>query len=115
MVLAFPNEGVQALAIMPVSLTPKSLVATSVLLLALAGIFGLLNTQKTKSLRENAVNAASTRDDLERRRAAEQKQLKDREAAVTAATAKISENESRVAKAEADLVQLQSEKSDLQA
>ncbi|HEY4281959.1 MAG TPA: hypothetical protein VGM62_02770 [Chthoniobacterales bacterium] len=99
---------------MPVSLTPKTLVSTSILLLALAGIFGFLNSHKTKSLRESALTMATARDDSERRRAAEQKQLKEREAAVAAATAKITENENRVAKAEADLVQLQTEKNDLQ-
>lgn len=115
MALAFRSEGVQTSAIMPVSLTPKTLVATSVLLLALAGVFGFLNTQKAKSLRENAVSATTARDDLERRRAAEQKQLKEREAAVATATAKVAENDARVAKAEGDLIQLQTEKNDLQA
>ena len=96
------------------ALTPKTLIGTSVLLLAAAGVFGFLNTQKAKSLRETAVLATSARDDLQRRRDAEQKQLKEHEAAATAATAKLTENESRVAKAEADLIQMQTEKSDLQ-
>src|SRR5205085_2767640 len=70
--------------------------------------------QKAKALRDNLVTAAAVRDDVERGHAAEQQQLKQREAAAAGATAKIAENESRVAKAEADLVQLQSEKTDLQ-
>src|SRR5205823_3782328 len=114
MALAFRSEAVQTSAIMPVSLTPKTLVATSVLLLALAGVFGFLNTQKAKSLRESAVSATTARDDVERRRTAEQKQLKEREATVATATAKITENENRVAKAESDLIQLQTERNDLQ-
>ena len=114
MAFAFTNEEVQIFMTMPVSLTPKTLIAISVVLLALAGVFGFLNTQKAKSLRESALTATTARDDLERRRAVEQKQLKEREAAVAAATAKVGENESRVAKAEADLIQLQTEKSDLQ-
>jgi len=96
-------------------LTPKTLIGVSVLLLALAGVFGFLNTQKTKALRNTAVLATSARDDLERRRNAEQKQLKEHEAAVVAATAKLTENENRVAKAEADFIQLQTEKKDLEA
>ena len=94
--------------------TPKTLIGVSVLLLALAGVFGFLNTQKAKGLRNAAVLATSARDDLERRRNAEQKQLKEHEAAVAAATAKLTENENRVAKAEADFIQLQTEKKDLE-
>jgi hypothetical protein len=96
-------------------MTPKTIIGISVLMLAIAGVFGLLNTQKAKALRENLVTATSARDDLERRRGAEQKQIKEREAAAAAATAKIAEHESRVAKAEADLIQLQTERADLQA
>jgi hypothetical protein len=96
-------------------MTPKTLVTVSVLMLAIAGVFGFLNTQKTKGLRSSLVSATSARDDIERRQLAEQKRLKERETAATTATAKIAENESRVAKAEADLVQLQSERADLQA
>ena len=58
--------------------------------------------------------ATSARDDVERRRAAEQKEIKEREVAAAAATAKLADHESRVAKAEADLVQLQTERADLQ-
>jgi predicted nuclease with TOPRIM domain len=83
-------------------------------MLAAAAVFGFLNTQKAKALRSDVVSATAARDDAERRRAAEQKQLKEREAAAAAATAKIAENENRVAKAEADLVQLQMERADLQ-
>ena len=96
------------------ALTPKTLIGTSVLLLAVAGVFGFLNTQKAKSLREAAVLATAARDDVQRRRDAEQKQLKEHEAAATAATSKLTENENRVAKAEADLIQMQTERSDLQ-
>jgi len=96
-------------------MTPKTLIAISVLLLAIAGVFGFLNTQKARALRTELVNVTSARDDMERRRSAEQKQLKEREAAVAAASAKTTENDNRVAKAEADLVQLQSERADLQS
>jgi predicted nucleic acid-binding Zn-ribbon protein len=100
---------------MPLTMTPKTLIAISVLLLAVAGVFSFLNTQKAKALRDNLVTVTSARDDLEHRRAAEQKQIKERETATSTAAAKITENESRVAKAEADLVQLQTEKADLQS
>jgi hypothetical protein len=96
-------------------MTPKTLITISVLMLAAAGVFGFLNTQKARTLRDNLVNATSARDDMEKRRTAEQKQLKERETAAAAASGKIAENETRVAKAEADLVQLQTERADLQA
>ncbi|HJT81153.1 MAG TPA: hypothetical protein VJ719_08145 [Chthoniobacterales bacterium] len=95
-------------------MTPKTLIAISVLLLAIAGVFGFLNTKKAHALRNELVNVTSARDDLERRRSAEQKEIKEREVAAAAATAKLAEHETRVAKAEADLVQLQTERADLQ-
>lgn len=99
---------------MAISVTPKHLIGLSVALLALAGIFGILNTQKSRSLRQSVLSATSVRQDLERRHAVEQKEVKAREDAAAAAMAKIAEHENKVAKAEADLVQLQTEKSDLQ-
>jgi len=114
MAFAFTNDRVQVSTTMPLSITPKTLIGTSVLLLAIAGVFGFLNTQKAKALRDTAVTATTARDDMERRHAAEQKELKESELAAKAAVAKLAENENRVAKAEADLVQLQTDKSDLQ-
>jgi predicted nucleic acid-binding Zn-ribbon protein len=99
---------------MAISVTPKNIITLSVALLGLAVVFAFLNAQKTKSLRDNLANATAARDDLARRQAAEQKDLKGREAAVAAAMTKVTENESKIAKAESDLVQLQTEKSDLQ-
>jgi hypothetical protein len=114
MPLAFTNERVQISGTVPLTMTPKTLIAISVVMLAVAGVFGFLNTQKARSLRESLTTATSARDDMERRHAAEQKQLKEREAATAAASTKTADNESRVSKAEADLVQLQTEKADLQ-
>jgi predicted nucleic acid-binding Zn-ribbon protein len=95
-------------------MTPKTLIAGSLVLLAAAGVFGFLNTQKARSLRQNLVAATAAQAGQQRGHDTEQKQLKEREAAVVAATAKISENENRVAKAEADLVQMQTERAELQ-
>jgi hypothetical protein len=96
-------------------MTPKTLITISVLMLAVAGIFGFLNTQKARALRDSLVSATAARDDVDRRRAVEDKKLKEREAVAAAATKKIAENENRVAKAEADLIQLQTERADLQS
>jgi multidrug efflux pump subunit AcrA (membrane-fusion protein) len=94
--------------------TPKNVIGLSVLLLMLAAVFAVLNTHKIKVVRAQASEAAAAHDAAERRRAAEEKQLKTREAAVTAERAKIAEAESKAAKAETELAQLQTEKADLQ-
>jgi hypothetical protein len=97
--------------LMPITATPKSVIALSIILLAVAAIFGALNTYKVKSLRGNVMDATAGRDAAERRRLEEQK---TRDAGVAAGKAKATENESKIAKAEAELVQLQTEKVDLQ-
>jgi hypothetical protein len=96
---------------MAITATPKSVIALSIILLAVAAIFGALNTYKVKSLRGNVTEATTARDAAEGRRVAEQK---TRDAGVAAAKAKATENERKIAKAEAELVQLQTEKADLQ-
>jgi hypothetical protein len=97
------------------SATPKTLILTSVVFLILAGWVGILNTGKVKTLRATVTGAIAARDGAEQRRAAQEKEIKGREAAVTAEKAKIAENENRVAGAEVELVKLQTEKADLQA
>jgi type II secretory pathway pseudopilin PulG len=96
---------------MATTATPKTLTGFSIVLLAAAAVFGTLNTYKVKSLRENVVNLTAARDAADRRRQDEQKA---RDAAVAEGKTKATENESKVAKAEADLVQLQTERSGLQ-
>jgi hypothetical protein len=99
---------------MTLSVTPKNLITLSILLLAVAGVFGVLNTTKVKTLRSNIADANAARDSAERRRAEREKEIKGREAAIAAERAKIAEADSRVASAEAELVKLQTDKSDLQ-
>lgn len=91
--------------------TPKTLIGSSIVLLAVAAVFGALNVSKVKSLRSNVTDATTAREAASRSALEEQKK---RDGAVAAAKAKAAENESKVAKAEADLVQLQTEKSELQ-
>jgi len=100
---------------MTFSATPKTLILMSVVFLILAAGFGILNTTKVKTLRATVTGAIAARDGAEQRRAAQEKEIKGREAAIAAEKAKIAENESRVAGAEAELVKLQIEKADLQA
>jgi predicted RNase H-like nuclease (RuvC/YqgF family) len=99
---------------MTLSATPRNLIGLSLLLLAVAGIFGILSTSKVKTLRSNVADATAARDSAEHRRADRDKEIKGREAAIAAEKAKIAETESRVASAETELVKLQTEKADLQ-
>jgi predicted RNase H-like nuclease (RuvC/YqgF family) len=96
---------------MAITATPKTVTGLSLVLLAVAAVLGTLNTYKAKSLRGNIMDANAARDAAQRQRTDEQKK---RDAAVAVAKAKVIENESKIGKAEADLVQMQTEKSDLQ-
>ena len=96
-------------------LTPKNVIGLSVLLLLFAAALGALNMHKTKTLRVNVANADAARDTAERRRVAQQKELKDREASVAVAESKVAEREGKTTKAEAELAQVQKEKADLEA
>jgi hypothetical protein len=99
---------------MTFAITPRNLIAVSAAFLALSVVFGVLNNQKVKSLRLSAASAMAERDTAERRRAAQEKELKTRETSVAEASARFSGTESKTAKAEADLIKIQAEKADLQ-
>jgi chromosome segregation ATPase len=99
---------------MTLSTTPKSLVGISVALLALAAVFGVLNTAKVKRLHSNLADATAARDSAEQRRADREKEIKARETAIAAERAKMAETESKVASAEAELVKMETERADLQ-
>src|SRR5882762_7604957 len=85
--------------------TSKSVTGLAIALLALAAVFGFLNSQKVKALRINAANAHAARDAAERRQA--QAKLNDPIGGTAGA-------ENRAAKAAAELAQVQKEKADLQ-
>jgi len=89
-------------------------IGLSILFLALAAIFGALNSHKVKVLRTNVANAEAARLALANRRVTQQQGLKPREMTGTGEGDKVAEAESKAAKAEADLAQLQKEKADLQ-
>jgi cell shape-determining protein MreC len=92
-------------------ITPKNMVALSVLFLILAAIFGLFNSHKVKMLR---TAAAVSRNAAEHRRATQGRNLETHETTIAGGEAKISEAENKAAKAEAELATLRKEKSDLQ-
>ena len=93
----------------------KILLSLSVLFLTLSAVFGVLNTSKTRNLRELSDRTALERTQTEQMRVVKEKELQAREAAAAAATAKAAETEAKVADAEADLIKTQQERADLQA
>ncbi|HEX8281732.1 MAG TPA: hypothetical protein VF551_10155 [Chthoniobacterales bacterium] len=93
----------------------KILISLSVLFLTLSAVFGVLNTSKTRSLRDVAERSGQEQAQVAQARIAKEKEIEARERSVAAAAAKNAETESRVANAEADLIRSQSEKADLQA
>ena len=95
--------------------TSKVLIGLSVLFLTLSAVFGVLNTSKTRALREDAERKELARAEAERLRVAKEKEIKAREQTVAAATAQSAEAESKIAEAEADLIRSQTEKADLHA
>jgi hypothetical protein len=102
-------------SVMTLALTPKTIIAISVSMLLLAAVFGVLNNLKVKGLHAEVSDITAARDASERQRAADEKKIKAREAVAADAISKGAESEAKAVKAEADLLQAQKEKADLQA
>ena len=98
---------------MTLALTPKSIIALSVSMLAIAALFGVLNTMKIKSLRTDMSNITAVQQQPAPPRV-DEKDLKAREAATIEAAKKVAEAETKAAKAEADLAQARQQSADLQ-
>ncbi len=95
--------------------TPKTLIGASVLLLALSAVLGILNNQKTRGLRSEASHSETARRAAEQLGAKREKDLKAREAAVTAANAQFGDTRTKVASTQSELIKAQTERNDLQA
>ena len=96
------------------TITSRQLIFASVALLALSAVFALLNVKKTRGLRTEVTQSETARLSAEQQRVSREKQLKDREAAVAAATAKFGDTQTKATASEAELAKLQAEKNDLQ-
>jgi uncharacterized protein (DUF3084 family) len=94
--------------------TPKSVAGLAILLLALAALFGFLNTQKVKALRATVATAQAARDATERRIREKPGSSTNTAAGAKEEPAKLAEAEKRATKAETELAQIQKEKADLQ-
>jgi septal ring factor EnvC (AmiA/AmiB activator) len=95
--------------------TSRQLILASVALLGVSAVFAVLNLQKTRGLRTEVAQSETTRQTADQQRASREKQLKDREAAVAAASPKSGDTQSKASNAEAELAKVQAEKNDLQA
>ena len=106
--------------ILPTKGTPprymsKILIALSLLFLTLSAVFGVLNTNKARSLRDLAVQSDSARAEADRIRLAKEKEIHARETKVAEeVAAREREAESKIASSEADLIKSQSDKAELQ-
>lgn len=93
----------------------KILLTLSVLFLTLSAVFGVLNTNRARSLREVASKADLAQAEAEQLRLAKEKALQKREAALATAAAQEAQKESKLGAAEAELVRIQSDRTELQA
>jgi hypothetical protein len=96
-------------------ITSKQLISATVALLCASAILAMLNLQRTRGLQAAVMQSETARQDAERQSSSREKQLKDREAAVAAASAKLGDTQTRVANTEAELAKVQVERNDLQA
>jgi len=105
---------INALSLSSFAVTSNRIIGTSVVLLGLSAVFAVLNLQKTHGLRTEISQGENELQRAERSKASLEKQLKEREATVAAATAKFSGVENKVAGVEAELAKVQTERNDLQ-
>ena len=96
-------------------ITSRQLIGCSVALLALSGVLGLLNLQKTRGLRNAIIQSETDRQTADRLRLSREKEFKGREAAAAEANAKFVNTQGKLASTEAELLRAQTEKSDLEA
>jgi hypothetical protein len=90
--------------------TPRIVVSVSVFLLALSGVFGVLNTQKMHELRTQVAQTEVARNASAQAQSRREKELKARETAVVAADARFNETQMKAASVAAELIQTQKEK-----
>jgi hypothetical protein len=98
----------------PNSMTPKTLLGISTIMLAFAAVFGFLNVARVKGLEANLATTAAARDAAEQRRAAQEQRLLTHRTSPSPTAIPNAEAEAKAAKAEADLAQVLKEKADLQ-
>ncbi len=98
----------------PFALTPKTLITSSVLLLAVAAVFAALNVSKVRTLRSAASDTVVGREIFEQARIKKESELKAREAAIAAQQAKLAEPDGKTVASEEQLTQILNEKKELE-
>ncbi|MEO5720615.1 MAG: hypothetical protein ABIR71_03980 [Chthoniobacterales bacterium] len=93
----------------------KILLSLSVLFLTLSAVFGVLNTNKARGLREVASRADAGQAEAEQIRLAKERALQTREANLAKATAESAQAETKLGSAETELIRIQTDKAALQA
>jgi seryl-tRNA synthetase len=93
------------------AVTPKGVAGFAILLLVLTAFFGLLNSQKMKTLRATVATAQAARDAAER---GIREKLNPSAGGAVEDQGKLAQAENRAAKAEAELARIQKEKADLE-
>ena len=94
---------------------PKKLIGISILLMTLSLIFGFLNTNKVKTLRDEVATTASARDVANQARTKSEKNFKAREKEMSEAKTKAADAEAKAQTAENELGKAQSEKAEVEA
>ncbi|MBA3273564.1 MAG: hypothetical protein H0T11_06805 [Chthoniobacterales bacterium] len=89
---------------------PKILITLTILFLTLSAVFGVLNTNKSRNLRELAAQNDTARAQAEQARITKERELRTKEAE---AAVKAADTEAKIASAEADLVKSQTERAEL--
>lgn len=94
---------------------PKILIGISLLLMTLSLVFGFLNTNKVKTLRNDVATTTSARDVANQARGRSEKNLKTREKELGESKTKLADAEAKAQTAEAELSRTQSEKAEVEA
>jgi uncharacterized protein HemX len=95
--------------------TSKALVGSSILLLAVAALFGGFNLSKVKKLQATAANAVIARETVEHSHAKKETDLKVREAAIAEAQAKLTERDGKMVASDEHIAHVLDENKQLEA
>jgi hypothetical protein len=95
--------------------TSIALIGSSILLLAIAALFGALNLSKAKNLQATAANAVIARETVEQSHAKKETDLKVREAAIAEAQAKLAERDEKMVASDEHVAQILDENKQLEA
>ncbi len=93
----------------------KILIGISILLMTLSLVFGYLNTNKVKGLRNELVTTTSARDVATHSRATSDKKLKEEEKALSEAKSNAADTDAKLQSAQADLSKAQTAQAEAEA